>query len=212
MNARTSHLIPALAAVATAAILSTGCLRHGYGSGEGVNYVRPDVATLTDLTRTTRKMVGELCTSQAFRAKYDEVKNRVGGSLPVIQIGNFDNDVVQLRPGENVRQYTTKLDICRAKAREQLQDCGLFRLVDDTNSFGSDTDKLNTGVISDIDIGMVDPKNVHHAGSFTAADFCLLGSLRRQEDGDRFYYIFEVRLYDLATRDMWTKTEIFEKF
>lgn len=213
MNTRVFLLIPAFAAVVSASILSAGCVRHGYGTGDEVNFVSPDTASLTDLTRTTGNMVRKLCGSEAFLAKYKEVRAGLAdGGLPAIQIGNFDNLVAASYSREDVRQYTPKLEICRAKVRESLQDSGLFRIVDDAGSYGSDAEWLNEGLAADVDTGYVQPRNLQAAGTYTPADFWMHGSLQRQKDGDRWYYIFEMRLYDLSTREFWTSTQIFDKF
>lgn len=203
------NLIPALAA----AVLLSGCAHHGYGTGDEINFVAPNTAMLTDLTRTTAGMVQKLCASAAFQAKYDEVKGRLGGgTLPAIQIGNFENLVSATSAHENVRQYTPKLETCRAKAREALQNSGLFRLVGDTGAYGSDAATLNEGIARDVDEGLVDSKNLQNAGAYTAADFRMLGNLKRMADGTKHYFVLEIRLYDLQTREFWTSTEIMEKF
>ena len=214
MNAKLHPSMAVFAASAvTAALLSSGCAHHGYGTGDEINFVAPDTATLTDLTRITIGMVEKLCASPAFKIKYDEAKSRLGGvDLPAIQIGNFENLVSATSAHENVRQYTPKLETCRAKAREALQNCGLFRLVGDAGAYDSDAATLNEGLTKDVDEGLVNPRNLQFAGTYTAADFRMLGNLKRMNDGSRYYFVLEIRLYDLQTREFWTSTEILEKF
>ena len=202
------HLIPVLGAIA----LLAGCATHGYGDGTGEHYVRKDVATLTDLTRLTGQMVDTLLANAAFKAQYDEAKRGLDGKLPAIQVGNFANDVVQLTRNDDIRQFTPKLEICRGKAREDLQNSGLFRLVDDAGAYGSDTDDLNAGMVEDVEKGLVAPRNLQNAGNFTPADFRLIGRFSRNKEGKRFYYTLEVRLHNLKTREFWTTTQIFDKF
>ena len=107
---------------------------------------------------------------------------------------------------------TAKLDICRTRVREALQDRGLFRLVDDAGARGSDSGTLNRGMAKDVDDGLVDPGNLQYAGTYAAADFRMLGSLRRVSDGGSHYFVLNIRLYDLRSREFWTSTKILEKF
>lgn len=202
-----------LGVMAVAALFFAGCAHHGYGTGDGVNFVDPETASLTDLTRMTAQMADKLHASPAFRVKYDEVRAELGGGkLPALQIGNFENLVATSSGRENIRQYTPKLETCRAKARECFQESGLFRIVDDTASFGSNADELNKSLAADIDKGLADPRNLQYAAGYTPADFRMTGTLKRMRDGDSSYFVFEIRLIDLRTREFWTSTEIMEKF
>lgn len=199
--------------LAVAVLFTAGCAHHGYGTGDGINFVDPETASLTDLTRMTAQMADRLCASSAFHAKYTQVKESLGnGLVPALQIGNFENLVVASSARENIRQYTPKLETCRAKARERLQESGLFRIVDDTASFGSNAEELNASLAADIDKGLADPRNLQYAGGYTPADFRMTGTLKRMRDGDSSYFVFEIRLIDLRTREFWTSTEIMEKF
>lgn len=212
MNTKTTLWVPTVAAVAAVALLTSGCAHSDSGGGEEYAFSRPDTATLAELTWATQEMVRTLCASEAFRAKYDAVKGGMGGALPALQVGNFWNDVAQLGPYDDNRQFTPKLEICRGKAREALQNSGLFRLVDDAGAFGSNADDLNAGMVADVERGLVDSRNLQNAGNFTAADFRLTGHLSRIPEDDRFYFVLKVELHDLATREFWTSTQIFEKF
>lgn len=206
----TSTTIPAIAAVA--AILLVGCVHHGYGTGDEINYDRASNATLTDLTRTVRKMVDGLLSNSAFAVKYDEVKDDLGGKLPAVQVGNFWNYVTPLAHNDDTRQFTPKLETCRGTVREALQDSGLFRLVDDAGAYGSSAAEVNAGLAADVDAGLVNPRNIQNAGDYTPADFRMIGHFSRIKDGDRYYFILKIELHDLATREFWTTTRIFDKF
>lgn len=202
-----------LGVMAVAALFFAGCAHHGYGTGDGINFVDPETASLTDLTRMTAQMADKLHASPAFHAKYEEVKKNLdGGLVPALQIGNFENLVVASSARENIRQYTPKLETCRAKARECFQESGLFRIVDDTASYGANADSLNASLAADIDKGLADSRNLQYAGEYTPADFRMVGTLKRMRDGDSSYFVFEIRIIDLRTREFWTSTEIMEKF
>lgn len=211
MKTTINTILAAIAASVSAAFLA-GCATHGYGDGTSENFVRPEVATLTDLTRLTGQMVDTLLTNAAFKAQYKAAKSGLDGKLPAIQVGNFVNDVVQLTPGDDNRQFTPKLEICRGKAREALQNSELFRLVDDAGAYGADADSLNAGMVADVEKGLVASRNLQNAGNFTPPDFRMIGRFDRNTDGKRFYYTLEVRLYNLKTREFWTTTQIFDKF
>ncbi|MBR1836476.1 MAG: hypothetical protein IJ783_04245 [Kiritimatiellae bacterium] len=161
----------------------------------------------------TAQMADKLCESPAFRVKYDAVKADLGGGqTPALQIGNFENLVAAASNKENIRQYTPKLETCRAKARARLQECGMFRIVDDTSSFAPNAPGLNDAMVADVEVGGADPRNIQYFGSYTPADFKMVGTLKRISDGDSTYFVFEIRIIDLRTREFWTSAEIMEKF
>ena len=197
---------------AAATFLLAGCVHHGYGTGDEINYDRASNATLTDLTRTVRQMADGLLSNSAFAVKYGEVKSGIGGKLPAVQVGNFWNDVAPLGRNDDTRQFTPKLETCRGTVREALQDSGLFRLVDDAGAYGSSAAEMNAGLAADVDEGLVNPRNIQNAGEYTPADFRMIGHFSRINDGNRYYFILKIELHDLATREFWTTTQIFDKF
>lgn len=193
-------------------IATTGCVHHGYGTGDEENFDTPRNATQTDLTRTSKQMVADLLASQAFKAKYEEVKRGLGAKLPAIQVGNFWNDVTPLGRGDDTRQFTPKLETCRGAVREALQNSGFFRLVDDAGAYGSSAEEIKEGLVADVDEGLASPRNIQNAGNYTPADFRMIAHFSRVKDGDRYYFNLKVEVHDLATREIWTTTRTFTKF
>lgn len=188
-----------------AAVLLSGCKTddHGYRDPGGIHFDKPSNATLSDLDRLTEELVGKLLASDRFRNDYRETQKSLKGKLPVMQIGDFKCNVsMDDFGGDNPRNLTPKLDICRDKAKEALQEA--FRFVDDPNAPRSYSATLNTGLQKGVEVGLRGKKNLHDVKNLLVPDYQVYGVLDPVRDGTRHTFNFAIHVFSLKTREEWT--------
>ncbi len=190
-----------------AAVLLSGCKTddHGYRDPGGIHFDKPSNATLSDLDRLTEELVGKILASDRFRADYEKTKKSLKGNLPAMQIGNFVNNAsMEDLGGDNPRNLTPKLDVCRDKAKEALQES--FRFVDDPDAPRSYSEILNEGLQKGVEVGLRGKKNLHPAkkGRYLQPDYQVFGILDPISDGTRHTFNFAIHVFSIKTHEEWT--------
>ncbi len=205
--------IPAiiLSMLATAFIAGCANEHHGYVSPTDIDFGSPDDATLSDTRRIASALVKKILSNDRFLRNYEERKKALGGELPVLQIGKFDNDVKEGDTSINPRSFTPKMEDCRMKVEEELENSGLFRFVNDENSYGSDSEDLNTGLQKGVEEGLTPGRNIQNPEEYLEADYRMLGTLIAVDDGNRHSFVLSIRVYSHKNRQRWTFSETITK-
>lgn len=172
-----------------------GCAQHGYVDSSTVNFDRPDNATLFDMKTVEGSLVERMMTDEVFLKHYNSLLEKKG-EVPVLQIGNIDND--------STARIQQKLESMRSRLESELGRTGMFEIVDDADSRRSISEEMAESIIVNHNTGLKNKAALQHFGEQATADYQLYGRFSEFEDGGRYSYELMLQLVELSTgKKVW---------
>lgn len=186
---------PSSAIFVATLLLLAGCVQHhGYVDPSRENFYRPEVATLQDMKTAVAELVQKMLDDEGFQEHYESlVSKKTELGLPVLQIGSVVPDA---EPGARVLR---KLMSARSRLEIALRKTRLFDITDDAAGPESISEEWAESWEKNADIGFKKRRILQAFGEHADADYQIYGIFRASDDGGRYSYSLELRLFDAHT-------------
>jgi PBP1b-binding outer membrane lipoprotein LpoB len=173
--------------------LLAGCAQHhGYVDPSRENFYRQDVATLQDMKTAVAELVDKMQNDEGFQLHYELLASKKT-ELPVLQIGSV---ALKVEPGVRV---TRKLASARSRLEIALRKTRLFDITDDAAGPESISEEWAESMEINADIGLKKGSILQDYGEHADADYQIYEIFRASDDGGRYTYSLELRLFDAHT-------------
>ena len=193
MNPILHSIHPSSAIFVATLLLLAGCVQHhGYVDPSRENFYRPEVATLQDMKTEVAELVQKMLADEGFQEHYESLASKKM-ELPVLQIG-----MVYPKPEPGVR-VLRKLMSARSRLEFALRKTRLFDITDDAAGPESISEEWAESMEKNADIGLKKGRNLQAFGEHADADYQIYGIFRASDDGGRYTYSLELRLFDAHT-------------
>ena len=144
------------------------------------------------MKQAVAELVEMMQADEGFQEHYELLASKKT-ELPVLQIGSVVPDA---KPGERV---VRKLMSARSQLEIALRKTRLFDITDDASGPESISEEWAESMETNANVGFKKGRSLQAFGEHADADYQIYGIFRASDDGGRYTYSLELRLFDAHT-------------